>query len=40
VAAEIAARLPVSGLADFGLYTRALEAAYLRALEIKAGSVT
>jgi predicted O-linked N-acetylglucosamine transferase (SPINDLY family) len=37
VAAEIAARLPASGLADFDLYARALEAAYLRALEL--GSV-
>jgi predicted O-linked N-acetylglucosamine transferase (SPINDLY family) len=38
VGAAIAARLPTSGLADLDLYTRALESAYLRALDLKAGT--
>jgi predicted O-linked N-acetylglucosamine transferase (SPINDLY family) len=33
IAAEIAEKLPRSGIADFASYTRALEEAYLRALE-------
>jgi predicted O-linked N-acetylglucosamine transferase (SPINDLY family) len=37
IAAAIAARLPASGLADLDLYTRALESAYLRALDLRAG---
>ena len=40
VSADIAARLPASGLADFDLYTRALESAYERALELRLGSAT
>ena len=38
IAAAIAARLPASGLADLELYTRALESAYLRALDLKAAA--